>query len=309
MVVESDPLVTAVITTYRRTVEIVRRALTSIINQTYSNIEIIIVNDYPNDKKLAEDLDNLKMEFTVLYPIQYVVVKSNGGACKARNLALSRAKGEFIAFLDDDDEWMPDKITKQVKAIRENSNVALVYCNSQIHYVETGEDKLRFIRKQPEGHIFSYLMAENLIGSCSFPLFRVDELKKVNGFNEIMPALQDWELYFRLLKNSQVAYVDEPLARYYFYKGERISAHPEKRTDAFEIIHKEIESDLEKRCNKKGAASFYLMGTYFYSVSHNMKTAFLYYFRGVKLDPTRVRRNIKDLIRLIGRPFVGNRYV
>ena len=102
-------------------------------------------------------------------------------------------------------------------------------------------------------------------------------------------------------------YVYEPVAVYYFYAGQRISAHPENRIIAYERLHQKLGKDLEN--NRKSAAAFYLMGTYFYSLAGNVKTAMHYYILGVKNDPCNFKRNIKDFFRMTGRKFVKTKNV
>lgn len=303
METREEPLVTTVITTCNRSRDIVKRALDSIIKQTYKNIEIIVINDYPIDKRLMEQIENLIVEFSNIRNIKYIVVEKNGGACKARNIALNIAKGKYIAYLDDDDEWLPDKIQRQIDQVNICPDAAIVYCNAIIRYGDTGKEHRRFEKMQPVGKMFYDILGKNIIGSCSFPMFRKDILLEVGGFREDMPALQDWELYLRILKiHDVVTYVAHPVAIYYFHEGERISAHPENRIRAFENIHIEFQEELQN--NRKSASNFYLMGTYFYSLCKNMRIASKYYLKGVSLDPFRIRRNIKDLFRMMGRIFI-----
>lgn len=302
-----QPLVTAVITTYKRKPEIVKRALDSIVEQTYENIEIYVVNDHPTDQKLVEELREVVIASSRHRRVHYVVVKKNGGACKARNIALERAEGKYFACLDDDDEWMPEKVALQVQALENERGAAIAYCNARIRYIDQGKENVRFAEKQNEGDIYCEQIEKNNIGSCSFPMFRTDVLKEVGGFDVSMPALQDWELYLRILKKYKAVYVHKPVAIYYFYDGERISAHPENRTIAFENIHRKIIKDLE--CNRRSASSFYLMGTYFYSLAGDMKKARRYYILGVKNDPYNLKRNIKDFFRMTGRRFIKTKHV
>lgn len=301
------PLVTAVITTYKRKPDIVRRALASIVAQTYEKLEIIVVNDCPTDKKLVRQIEELIEDYINVREIQYIVVETNGGACKARNKALKCARGEYIAFLDDDDEWIENKIELQISAIQKNPDAVIVYSNALIRYSNVKKEHLRFKSIQPEGNIFFGNLAKNNIGSCSFPLFKTTNLRAIGGFREDMPALQDWELYLRLLKENRAAYVHEPVAIYYFYEGERISSHPENRILAYENIHKEFREELMK--NRESASAFYLMGTYFYSIQGDMKKAMQYYIDGVRLKPLCIRRNIKDFFLMIGRIVIKPRNV
>lgn len=108
-----QPIVDVVITTYRRPIEIIKRALDSVLNQTYEKIQIAIVNDYPEDKSMAESIRSFIDEYNDS-KIRYYSYEKNMGACYARNFGARHLNGEFIAFLDDDDEWLPEKIEKQL---------------------------------------------------------------------------------------------------------------------------------------------------------------------------------------------------
>lgn len=299
-----QPLVTAVITTYKRNPEIVKRALDSIVGQTYENIEIYVVNDYPTDQNLVEELGKMVKASAGNRSVHYVVVEKNGGACKARNIALKRAEGKYFACLDDDDEWMPEKIELQVKTAESKTNIGIVYCNAYLYIENENKERIRF-KDNPISSTekaIDAIAGKNIIGSCSFPLFLTQSLRDIGGFREDMPALQDWELYLRLLRKKDIAYVEKPVARYYFYEGERISAHPENRTIAYEKIHEEIKDVLF--ANAKSASSFYLMGTYLYSLTGDTKKAFEYYCKGVKKSPFEFKRNCYDFVRMVGRRFI-----
>jgi len=307
MVETSEPLVTAVITTYKRKPEVVKRALNSIIEQTYNNIEIFVINDCPADKKLVKELRKMIVESSRNRRVNYIVVENNGGACKARNIAIEKATGKYFACLDDDDEWLPEKIELQVQALEKQKGAAIAYCNAILRYVDQGKDVTRFVERQKEGDIYFEQIEKNNIGSCSFPMFRTDVLKEVGGFDINMPALQDWELYFRVLKKYKAVYVHKPVAIYYFYNGERISTNSQNRVVAFENIHQKIIKDLEN--NTKSASSFYMMGTYFYSLNNDMKKATEYYILGVKSNPYKLKRNIIVFLKMIGRRFIKPKHV
>lgn len=305
---EGDTMnVTAVITTYKRPAQMLERALKSAINQTYQDMDIIVVNDYPEDLCLVDEIGRMIDSHRDERKIQYIVVSKNGGACRARNMAVAAIDSKYIAFLDDDDEWLPEKIEKQISVAERHPEAAIVYCNAYMQVDGQSNRSLRFDEEQPSGDIFYDVIAKNIIGSCTFPLIRADALRAVEGFREDMPALQDWELYLRILKHGSAVYIHEPLAVYYFYDGERISTNSTKRIDAYEKIHEEFDGDIGT--NKKSASAFYLMGTYFYSLNLEKRKAFSYYVRGVKNDPANVKRNVKDFFRMAGRGIVKTKRI
>ena len=130
-------LVTAVITTHKRPPEIVERALKSILIQTYKNIEIFVVDDSPAEYELRSAVKNM-VESYADRNVTYIAHKKCMGACAARNTGLEAANGEFIGYLDDDDEWFPIKIEEQLKGF-DSEDVALVYCGNNVFYESTGE--------------------------------------------------------------------------------------------------------------------------------------------------------------------------
>jgi len=107
-------LITAIIPTYKRPFKLLERALRSVLAQTYRNIEVVVVDDSPSTYQgRAEIAANIHLDDRVTY-IQHDAQK---GACAARNTGLAHANGKYIAFLDDDDEWLPEKIELQYRRI------------------------------------------------------------------------------------------------------------------------------------------------------------------------------------------------
>ena len=276
--------ISAIISTYKREISIVKRALDSVVNQTYKIFEIILVNDNPEDKETDLEIRKLiSSEEYKCHNIKYIVVEKNGGACKARNIGLKNAKGKYVAFLDDDDEWLPRKNEVQISAFLNNSNIRMVYCNVEYFYEEINKTEVLYSENQPTGRIFDETLAKNRIGSCSFPMFRTDALKEIGGFDEKMPAFQDWELYLRFTKKYEVGYVPEICVRYHEYVGERISKNHSKRVEAFEMIRASYKQDI--RNNKKSAASFWLEGGCFYRNNKNLLCMTCCFLRGFFCNP------------------------
>ena len=151
------------------------------------------------------------------------------GACVARNTGLQEARGEYIAYLDDDDEWLPEKLEKQLK-IMGKTGVALVYCGCLKINDETRVYLKDSVSPQYyRGYIFDELIKKNFIESTSFPLLRTECLRKIGGFDPLMQSAQDYDVWLRIAKEYEVDYVKEPLVLYHIHPDERISTNPQKK--------------------------------------------------------------------------------
>lgn len=226
-------MVSAVITTYKREPSMVCRAVSSIMAQTYQPIEIIVVDDSPETYPLREAVQQSVRE---LCPdVHYICHEKNRGACVARNTGLRAAKGEFIAYLDDDDEWLPEKISKQM-GVMCSTNAKLVYCSCICQNDTTGIQharKARFLR----GDVFSELLKGNFIDSTSFPLIETAALRSIDGFDVQIQSAQDYDVWLRLAQQYSVDYVQEPLVIYHEHEGEQITSNPQKKIAGLERIN------------------------------------------------------------------------
>lgn len=275
--------VSAVITTHKREPEIVERALNSILTQTYSPIEVIVVDDSPADFPQREDIRQLAEEKGATY-IPHEICK---GACAARNTGMAAATGEFIAFLDDDDEWLPEKIEKQLKKFTDG--VALVYCGSDV-YNGSKQQIQRGRRHFLRGNVYEELIKDNFIGSTSFPLLRKSCLEEIGGFDVLMQSAQDYDVWLRLSQKYNVDYVDEPLASYYVYDGERISRNHNKRIAGQERI---IEKNWEYLKNNKEAYWIRLIRLVpEYAANKQTGKAVATWFKAAMLCPWKVKKNL-----------------
>lgn len=301
-----SPLITAIITTYKRKPEIVKRAIDSIVSQTYENIEIILVNDSPESGELAEKLEALTRQYEG--KVQYLPMPQNGGACAARNYGLENSHGEFISLLDDDDEWFSEKIEKMLPAF-DADTVGIVYCEVENLFEQTGETRLRsedmHTKPLPSGKILDAHFGENLIGSASFPVVRRSALEEVGGFNTAMPSLQDLEVWLKILRKYEARYVDVPLVRYHYYDGDRISTHPERRIKGYEIILEENREYLEK--NPNAYAAYLRLSVTFYVNVKDFKRAWGNAMKAVRLEPRNIKANLFAIIKTVIRRFVPQR--
>lgn len=179
----TQPLVTAVITTKNRS-HMLARALASVRNQSYANIEIVVVDDGSTDKT-PEVLENFSYENSFVH----IRNDTSLGACKARNQGIEAAKGSFVAGLDDDDEWHVERIELLMQAYSDKfacitSDVQLVYPKRKVRWT-----KERVIT-------FNDLLYSNQVGNQV--LVKRKRLLKVEGFDEDLVAAQDYDLWLRL---------------------------------------------------------------------------------------------------------------
>lgn len=204
----NEKLVTAVITTYNRPIEILLRAVKSVLAQTYPNIELIVVNDAPENTALVaqirETLESLEAN------IRYVVHDKNKKLSAARNTGLSYANGEYIAFLDDDDWWAPEKIAYQVAAMKDGVDV--VYIDSFI--VQSGKIKV-YSQHKPLDDIKRAILIKNCMpGGGSGVMARTRCVREVGGFDTNLQSHEDQDMWIRLIQRYGSVYVNKPLVYY-----------------------------------------------------------------------------------------------
>lgn len=218
--VKTNPKVSVIIPCYNREATL-PRTLDSVIDQSYGNIEVIIVDDGSTDASPAVIDD-----YVSRYPDRFRVIRtSNGGPYAARNLALDNATGEFIAFLDSDDYWAGGKIEKQVKLYEENEELGLQ------HTAVTQIDGAGNVYKHSvlgegfSGNCFRKLLVRNGIATSSVmvPKFVFD---KVGNFNEKYRARGDWEMWTRISRAYPIYYIEEELTYYRVHPGMMSTNHP-----------------------------------------------------------------------------------
>jgi glycosyltransferase involved in cell wall biosynthesis len=225
-----QPLVTVIIPTYKRE-EKLERALDSILGQTYKNLEILVIDDNGKGSDNQQKVELLLARYLKAEnPFFYVVNDVNMGAALTRNKGIRLAKGEYIAFIDDDDEYYPEKIEKQIELFlkKNNDNLAMVYCYCE-NYDERN-NKVHEIRLNDTGNCVFEAMVR-CIATTSQWLCKTESLREVGGFDNV-PSLQDSNLILKLLvKGYEIDRVEQVLSRYNMHSDLKISNLKQDKVD------------------------------------------------------------------------------
>ena len=198
-------LISVIIPTYNRSVDL-EKAIKSVINQTYKNIEIIIVDDNSCDKESA--INQLIAE---KYKVNtYIRNHISLGASESRNIALRQSTGDLIAYLDDDDEWYVHKLELQKNFLLNNDQYNAVTCSYDVftNGYKVKESKFKSTQK------FDNIYSVNNIGGASMIMVRSDSIKKIGGFDPDLPSCQDWDCWIRLGEFGKIGVITEICMKY-----------------------------------------------------------------------------------------------
>jgi glycosyltransferase involved in cell wall biosynthesis len=210
----AEALVSIIIPTHNRC-HLLQRAVGSVLRQTYREIECIVVDDCSSDAT-RETVGSFADDRIV-----YLRNKENAGPQVTRNRGIQAARGSFVAFLDDDDEWLPEKLEKQVALFSSvGTDVGVVYCG--YHNVsEKSGDIFSTIIPQNRGNVFVELLSGCILGSPT-PLVRRHLFDQAGLFDEALSSCQDWDMWIRLARFCHFDFVPEALAKHSVH-GEQIS--------------------------------------------------------------------------------------
>jgi glycosyltransferase involved in cell wall biosynthesis len=184
----------------------IRETIESVLNQTVSELELIVINDGSQDSTL----DIVKgFADSRLKVFSYF----NAGQAASRNRGITHAVGEYIAFIDADDIWKPEKLETQLKALQENPHASVAY--SWTNHID---DKSQFLRvgcrMTTEGDVYPELLIGNFIENGSNPLIRRQAITEVGDFEITLNPAEDWDLWLRLAARYKFVVVKSPQVLY-----------------------------------------------------------------------------------------------
>jgi glycosyltransferase involved in cell wall biosynthesis len=207
---EPGHLISCIIPTFNRASK-VTEAIKSVLTQTYQQVEVLVIDD--------QSADNTKEAVGKIadadYRVKYYYNPVKGGN-HARNFGINKASGDYIAFLDDDDVWEPEKLEKQLQCFAKSlSRTGVVYCTFE-RKSQNGKTRRHPSRwsREKEGDMLKYLLRRNFITTSSL-LVKSEVFKICGGFSPEFKSFQDWELLIRMAEKYRFGFVREILVKQY----------------------------------------------------------------------------------------------
>lgn len=255
-----SPLVTVIVPTYNRA-DTIRRAIRSVLAQTFQDFEIVVVDDGSTDDTQAAvaEFDDSR--------VRYVRRASNGGEAAARNTGVSEARGEYIAWLDSDDEWFNDKLREQMDLLAERGDVDAA-CTGYVLHHEEFQWENTVIERLPSDreHLMRHLLMGCALGLGTTFVGHRRALDHVGQFDETLIRHTDWDWLVRFVRGHGLAMIERPLARVHFSTA-RVSARDvEAAARTFVSKHHEDLRQLGRYWGRKALARRWLeVARYFYA--------------------------------------------
>ena len=243
-----SPKVSVIIPTYNRK-HLLEFALKSVFEQTYSNIELIVIDDCSTDGTP----DWIKQNYPT---INLISLSKNRGAAGARNVGINAAKGEYIAFLDSDDYWKSTYLETLVKSLSEDTSSSFAFCDHREIIQDT--DNTRYINyevKEEYRDLVHRSLTDVFIFTMSVVLVRISAIRKAGLLNERIEISHDRELYIRLLQVGNMIHVPENLVTRVMHDSNISSDYKTWAKNVFSIldiyfstsdnqIHRDLESEI-----------------------------------------------------------------
>lgn len=293
-----SPRFTVIIPTYRRA-ELLPQALASVAAQTFTDYAVIVVDDDP-----SASAGGVVLAFSQRNPeiaVDYYLNDHAIGGAGTRNAGLQRATGEWIAFLDDDDTWLPDKLARVNDLITaaDDPDLALVYTgNVKFDFeeqVETQANQPRF-----RGNLLQQVLYENVIGGMSVVVARRSVLQEIGGHDERFESLQDMELYVRVAERGTFDFVAQPLVRIRASGRVRITYDPGKKLQGAKLFEQKYANLLNRspRLRHRAASRTFIFALAANDYLQAVKSI-PWTVAGLLVDPTNLTYVFKALVRQV----------
>jgi glycosyltransferase involved in cell wall biosynthesis len=287
------PKVSVIIPTYNRA-EVLRSAIESAINQTFNDIEIIVCDDKSTDntREVVRSIPDGR--------IKYILNNGKKGPSATRNAAILVSRGKYITFLDDDDEWVPNKLQKQVELLDKcPENICGIYSNrlvkdrSNNHIISTNPQV-----KKLRGNLLYQLAIGNPIHTSTV-LLRKLCFDEIGIFDETMSYMEDRDLWIRLSMKWNFEYIDEPLTIAFVHQQGHLSENLGGQTSGRGKLLQKY-NDLFKRDRKTWSKMHLLQGAQYCQLK-NMKKGRKNIFKAIKINPFNFKAYLHLLSSVLGK--------
>ncbi len=204
------PKVSVVIPAYNCE-KFISTAIESVLSQTYGDYEVIVVNDGSTDKT-DEVLSRYASKIKKIY-------QPNKGPAEARNTGIANSEGEYVAFLDQDDAWLPDKLRMQVEVMEKNDKLGLVYTDTYVLKDKEFNNANSLcrrsfqIRKPHRGAVLEYLFLGNFIATSSV-MVRKECFSEIGMFDPSVVPSEDYDRWLRIAVAYEIDFIDAPVVNF-----------------------------------------------------------------------------------------------
>ena len=298
------PSISVIVPLYNaeRTIE---STLKSVFCQTFTDLEVIVIDDGSTDSSLTkvEQLTDPRLQ---------VYSFANAGAPASRNRGFARSCGDFIAFLDADDQWAKDKLAAQMAALQANPEAAIAY--SWTEYIDKDDRvvaKGQTIKVTSQEDTYKRLLVNNFLDSGSNPLIRREAVEAVGGFDETLQACQDYDFYLRLAMRFRFVPVPRYQIRYRFSPGSISENTAKMEQQALQFLEKSFATAPESLQYLKTKRLTYL---YRYLMMRSLEgspnrrrswLALSYLIKAIWTNPSLVRHQARFMVTMALKSLVG----
>lgn len=252
----NEPLVSCIIPTYKRSDTLVR-AINSVLNQTYPNVEVLVVNDNEPDDEFTVQVKNALQAFKDEPRVRLVMQEKHVNGAMARNVGIKAASGEYIGFLDDDDEWEPEKAERQVNYLLSHPEYDACVCLCNTYY--NGVKKLEAAPYTNDNLQFNVLLRKVGIGTPAF-LGKKECVINSPMFNTNLLRHQELQFFVEFLEKYSIGVLNENLVK---INGDDATNRPnihnviKRKQEWFNVVNYVVKKySLYNRCRIKCAHAF-----------------------------------------------------
>jgi len=236
--IKTSPTVSVIIPTYNRA-HMVGRAIQSVLAQTYQGFELIVADDASTDntEEVVKSFNDERLK--------YIRHEENSGTSAApRNTGIKMARGEYIALLDSDDEWLPEKLEKQLDRFKSVSpDIGVVYCG--FFYVSERTGRTLFeVAPAERGDVFELITAKHILGDTT-PLVKKECFQKAGVYDTEFLSCQSWDMWIRVARHHKFDFVPEILAKFYIHGNQNVTSL-KRRIQGLDRITRKYQNYLPK---------------------------------------------------------------